>query len=50
LKQFSNASDWFDKRDEIKKVLAAHLLKEVGWLLVSNFRKSRYLVCTCIKL
>ena len=36
LKQFSNASDWFDKRDEIKKVLATHLLKEAGgyWLAI----------------
>ncbi len=36
LKQFSNASDWFDKRDEIKKVLAAHLLKEAAgyWLAI----------------
>jgi crotonobetainyl-CoA:carnitine CoA-transferase CaiB-like acyl-CoA transferase len=36
LQQFSNASDWFDKRDEIKKVLAAHLLKEIAdhWLAI----------------
>jgi len=36
LKQFSNASDWFDKRDEIKKVLAKHLLKEASgyWLAI----------------
>ena len=36
LKQFSNASDWFDKRDEIKKVLATHLLKEAAgyWLAI----------------
>jgi CoA:oxalate CoA-transferase len=36
LKQFSNASDWFDKRDEIKKTLAAHLLKETAgyWLAI----------------
>ena len=36
LKQFSNASDWFDKRDEIKKVLAGHLLKETAgyWLVI----------------
>lgn len=26
LKQYSNSSDWFVKRDEIKKILAAHLL------------------------
>ena len=26
LKQFSNSNDWFDKRDEIKKMLADHLL------------------------
>lgn len=26
LKQYSNSSDWFDKRDEIKKILAEHLL------------------------
>jgi len=36
LKQFSNASDWFDKRDEIKKALATHLLKESAgyWLTI----------------
>jgi crotonobetainyl-CoA:carnitine CoA-transferase CaiB-like acyl-CoA transferase len=36
LKQFSNASDWYDKRDEIKKVLATHLLKEAAgyWLAI----------------
>jgi CoA:oxalate CoA-transferase len=36
LKQFSNASDWFDKRDEIKIILAAHLLKESAgfWLAI----------------
>ena len=36
LKQFSNASDWFDKRDEIKTILAAHLLgQEAGqWLAI----------------
>ena len=36
LKQFSNTSDWFDKRDEIKKVLATHLLKEAAgyWLAI----------------
>ena len=36
LKQFSNASDWFDKRDEIKKILATHLLKEIAgyWLAI----------------
>jgi crotonobetainyl-CoA:carnitine CoA-transferase CaiB-like acyl-CoA transferase len=26
LMQFSNSNDWFDKRDDIKKILAAHLL------------------------
>ena len=26
LKQFSDSNDWFDKRDEIKKILADHLL------------------------
>jgi crotonobetainyl-CoA:carnitine CoA-transferase CaiB-like acyl-CoA transferase len=26
LKQYSNSGDWFVKRDEIKKILAAHLL------------------------
>jgi crotonobetainyl-CoA:carnitine CoA-transferase CaiB-like acyl-CoA transferase len=36
LKQFSNSSDWFDKRDEIKKTLAAHLQKETAgyWLTI----------------
>ena len=36
LKQFSNASDWFDKRDEIKIILATHLLKEAAgyWLAI----------------
>ena len=36
LKQFSDASDWFDKRDEIKKILATHLLKETAgyWLAI----------------
>jgi len=36
LKQFSNASDWFDKRDEIKKALATHLLKGAAgyWLAI----------------
>jgi len=36
LKQFSNASDWFDKRDEIKKALATHLLRGAAgyWLAI----------------
>lgn len=36
LKQFSNASDWFDKRDEIKEILAAHLLGQAAghWLTI----------------
>ena len=36
LKIFTNAGDWFDKRDEIKKMLAAHLVKETGahWLAI----------------
>ncbi|MBL7741836.1 MAG: CoA transferase [Chitinophagaceae bacterium] len=34
LKQFTNSNDWFDKRDEIKGVLAAHLVTETAghWL------------------
>jgi len=34
LKQFSNSNDWFDKRDDIKKVLANHLLTNsaAAWL------------------
>jgi CoA:oxalate CoA-transferase len=36
LKQFSNSDDWFNKRDEIKKVLADHLLtnNSAFWLAV----------------
>jgi len=36
LKEFTDAGDWFDKRDEIKKVLAAHLMKETAshWLAI----------------
>lgn len=36
LKQFSNSNDWFDKRDDIKKVLAAHLLTNSAafWLRI----------------
>ncbi|HMU09707.1 MAG TPA: CaiB/BaiF CoA-transferase family protein [Ferruginibacter sp.] len=34
LKQFSDSNDWFSKRDEIKKILADHLLtnKAAFWL------------------
>jgi len=36
LKGFTNASDWFDKRDEIKKQLATHLVNETAdhWLAI----------------
>jgi len=36
LKHFSNPNDWFDKRDDIKKVLANHLLTNsaVAWLAI----------------
>ena len=36
LKKFTDASDWFDKRDEIKKLLAAHLIKNTAshWLTI----------------
>jgi crotonobetainyl-CoA:carnitine CoA-transferase CaiB-like acyl-CoA transferase len=36
LKGFTNASDWFDKRDEIKKQLATHLVIETAdhWLAI----------------
>ncbi|MBL7738005.1 MAG: CoA transferase [Chitinophagaceae bacterium] len=34
LKQFTNSNDWFDKRDEIKGILADHLVTETAghWL------------------
>ena len=34
LKDFTDASDWFDKRDDIKKILATHLKNETAnhWL------------------
>jgi crotonobetainyl-CoA:carnitine CoA-transferase CaiB-like acyl-CoA transferase len=34
LKKYADASDWFNKRDEIKKELASHLAKETAahWL------------------
>ena len=36
LKNYSDSSDWFNKRDEIKKELATHLAKEVAshWLSI----------------
>ena len=36
LKKFSDSNDWFSKRDEIKKVLADHLLKNsvAYWLAI----------------
>src|SRR6185295_5580437 len=36
LKQFANHYDWFDKRDEIKKILADHLSVNTGshWLAI----------------
>jgi len=36
LKKFTDAGDWFDKRDEIKKVLATHLIEETAehWLTI----------------
>ena len=36
LKQFTNSSDWFDQRDDIKKILANHLANDVAsyWLSI----------------
>ena len=36
LKEFTDASDWFDKRDDIKKMLATHLKNETAnhWLTI----------------
>ena len=36
LKKFTDTSDWFDKRDEIKEVLAAHVIKNTAsyWLTI----------------
>jgi crotonobetainyl-CoA:carnitine CoA-transferase CaiB-like acyl-CoA transferase len=36
LKQFNNSNDWFNKRDEIKKILADHLLtnNSLFWLTI----------------
>jgi CoA:oxalate CoA-transferase len=36
LKQFSDSNDWFSKRDEIKKILADHLLTNsaTSWLTI----------------
>src|SRR5678816_732383 len=36
LKQFMHSNDWFDKRDEIKEILATHLCKNTSqhWLNV----------------
>jgi crotonobetainyl-CoA:carnitine CoA-transferase CaiB-like acyl-CoA transferase len=36
LKEFTDAGDWFDKRDEIKKELATHLMKQTAthWLAI----------------
>lgn len=36
LKQYHNSNDWFSKRDEIKKVLATHLISNTAahWLAV----------------
>jgi len=36
LKKFTDAGDWFDKRDEIKKILAAHVIEETAehWLTI----------------
>lgn len=34
LKKFSNSSDWFDQRDDIKKILATHLISQpASWWL-----------------
>ena len=30
LKEFTDASDWFDRRDDIKKILATHLISETA--------------------
>ena len=36
LKQFTNSNDWFSKRDEIKKILATHLITGTAahWLTI----------------
>jgi len=36
LKEFTEVSDWFEKRDEIKKILATHLINETAkhWLTI----------------
>ena len=36
LKQFSDSNDWFNKRDEIKKILADHLVGNTAdnWLTI----------------
>ncbi len=36
LKQFSDSNDWFDKRDEIKEILADHLISGMAdhWLTI----------------
>jgi len=36
LKEFTDVSDWFEKRDEIKKILATHLINETAehWLTI----------------
>ncbi len=36
LKKFTNSSDWFDQRDDIKKILAEHLINQPGsyWLAI----------------
>jgi crotonobetainyl-CoA:carnitine CoA-transferase CaiB-like acyl-CoA transferase len=36
LKQFAHTNDWFDKRDEIKEILASHLIQNTSahWLTI----------------
>jgi crotonobetainyl-CoA:carnitine CoA-transferase CaiB-like acyl-CoA transferase len=40
LKQFSDSNDWFNKRDEIKKVLADHLLTNSAALWLATLEKA----------
>jgi CoA:oxalate CoA-transferase len=40
LKQFDDSNDWFNKRDEIKKVLANHLLTNTAMFWLSVLEKA----------
>ena len=40
LKKFSDSNDWFSKRDEIKKILADHLVKSSVAYWVSILEKA----------